>query len=699
MSAWFRMQMDYLYVGYGLAFFFLAISAWSLQRQRAGTPRWGWLALFGVVHGLNLWLEALMYGLPWMSGTVLRLLLRLLSFLCLLEFGRASLAATTRRCPGPWLHLLPLAGVALFAGSELTTLQAVVRYAVVFPAGALATWALVRHAEAYAGRPRRQIIAAACCLAVYGLLTGLIPSATPWPPASFLNEFQLERLTGLPPQVWRGLAVFGVAVLLWWHYRRGQEETLAQQGTLVWWHYVRYSVPAVGAVLLSGWVVTNQLGQAEDGRLRADLLWRARMLASALDVEHLGRLSGTPADLATPDYRVIKSQLMALRREDDRARFYFVAGLNRSNEVFFYADSEPPGSKDISLPGDIYREATETFRNVLRTGVPAVEGPTPDRWGVWISAMAPVKGAHIPSRMLVGLDMTMDDWAARIASRRIWPILTQMLLMLMIIGAFIVVQRLQLLADWLVQSEQRYRGLIEGNASVMLLLNPDSGCVEEANPAASAFYGYSQQEWAGMRVSHFSLFSPEQHADLQRKLALGPVTYRSRHRLSDGRERDVEVALSPITVQGARRNFAIVRDITAQVQAERELQANETRLRNIYDSMTAYMLIGELVHDAAGKAVNYCIVDCNASCLRLLGKSREDVAGQLATRVFGGALPSLDRAVEVVASGQPQHFERFIEQLGIQLDVSLFSPEPGRFALFATDITAQKYGEEQLRLF
>jgi PAS domain S-box-containing protein len=699
MSAWISTQMDYIYVGYGLVFFFLAIVAWSLQRQNAGTPRWGWLALFGVIHGANLWLEGLMFGLQWPPGTVLRLLLRLVSFLCLLEFGRASLVAAGRRGPGLWLHLVPLAVVASIAGSSMSTLQAVVRYAVGLPAGVLATWALVRYAATTAGgRPRRQLIAAAFCFAVYTLLVGLIPAAAAWPPASFLNETQLVWLSGLPAQVWRGLCVFVAAILLWGQYRRGQEEALAHTGPLVWWHYLRYSLPAIATLLLLGWVVTDQLGRQEGDRLREDLLWRARMLASALDVDHLARLSGTRADLASPDYRVIKAQLMALRREDDRARFYYVAGINSSNELYFFADSEPPGSKNISLPGDIYREATETFRSVLRTGLPAAEGPLPDRWGRWISVLAPLGPVQGGVRALVGLDMTVDDWATRIAGRRVWPILTQMLLMLMIISAFIVVQRLQMLTDWLKQSEQRYRGLIEGNASVMLLLNPDTGCVEAANPAASAFYGYPQDQWAGMRVSDFSLLTGAQHADLKRKLEHGAITYRSRHRLCDGRERDVEVALSSLTVHGARRSFAIVRDITTQVQAERELQTNETRLRNIYDSMTAHMLIGELVCDAAGRAVNYGVVDCNASFLRLLGRTREEVAGQLATQVFGGVPPFLERAAGVVAGGQPQHFEGFLASVGVQLDVALFTPEPGRFALFATDITAQKYGEEQLRL-
>lgn len=699
MSDWLKTQMDFIYVGYGLTFFFLAIAAWSLQRQRIGHVRWGWLAAFGLIHGANLWLEGLMYGFQWAPGSTLRLLLRLISFVCLLEFGRASLAASTRRFPDLWLHLPLLGLVLLYAGSGLNTLQAVVRYAVAFPAALLATFAIARHAAGYTGLDRRQLHLAAFLMAVYGVLIGLVPARAPWSPASFLNESILCELLVLPTQVWRALLVLLVAILLWWHYRRSQEKLLHQPGQLVWWYYMRCVLPVTMALLAAGWLLTEQVGLWAEQRMRADVLWRARMMAAALDPEHLGKLTGTRADLNNPNYQVIKAQLMSLRNMDERARFYYLAGLNSSLNVFFFADSEPPGSRFMSQPGDIYRDASKTFRAVLRTGAPATEGPVADPWGIWVSGLARVQNAPGLPPMLAGIDIRADDWAQIIAGQRMWPILSMMLILAMLSGAFIVVQRLQMLADWLTNSEQRYRSLIESNASAMLLMNPDSGLVEEANPAAARFYGYPQSQMSGMPVRKFSLLSETQLAELLQKAGRGGLTYRSRHRLSDGSERDVEVALSPLALrEGQRRYFGIVRDITQQAQAERALQDNEARLRKIYDSMSEFMLIGEPVYDAAGQVVNCAIVDCNASFLRFLGKPREEVVGQLMTGVFGYFPPFLQQGAEVVASGLPQHCETYLEPMGVYLELSMFLPEPKRFAMFASDITAQKYGEEQARV-
>jgi PAS domain S-box-containing protein len=698
MSEWLKSQMDFLYVGYGLAFFFLAIAAWSLRRQRAGTPKWIWLVAFGIIHGANLWLEGLMYGWYWPSGGTLRLLLRLISFVCLLEFGRASLAASLRRFPGPWLHL-PLLGIVLLCANDgVPTLQAMVRYAVGLPAGLLGMWALLRHAATCEPLERRQLQVASLLFGSYALLAGAITAVAPWPPASFLNEDELRHLTLLPAQIWRGGVILCVAVLLWWHYRRGQERLAGRAGSLFWWHYLRWGFPFVGLLLGLGWMVTESAGRYEEKRLCSDALWRVSMTAATLDPDHVGRLTGMREDLTPSDYQVIKTQLMELRRADAHARFYYLASLNRSNEVVYLADSEPATSRYISLPGDVCREGGETVRKVLQSGQPSLEGPTPSEWGAWVTALAPVKGAQGQARAVVGADIGASDWARLVARRRMWPILAVMLLMMLMIGAFIVVQRLQLLTDWLAESEERHRSLFENSGVVMALLDAETLRVEAANPAAAEFYGYPLEKMIGMEATLFSKRSQAELTAIIRAAEQAPKRVRGPQRLADGSERMVEVCVSPLLVRNRRMVFIIVMDVSEQVRAERALQDNEAQLHKIYDSMTELMLLGEVVRDAAGQMTNVVLMDGNASFLRVFGLKHDEVVGRLATQVFGEIPAFLMPCAAVVASGQPQHFECFHAPSGLQLDVSLFSPESNRFALFATDITARKYDEEQLRL-
>ncbi len=698
MSEWLKSQMDFIYVAYGLAFFFLAIAAWSLRRQRSGTPRWIWLVAFGVIHGANLWLEGLMYGWSWLPGGTLRLLLRLLSFVCLLEFGRASLAAVWPRFPGPWLHLPCLAIVFSYAGSELSTLQAVVRYAVGLPAGLLTTWALLRHA-APRGRPERlQLQVAALLMGIYTLLIGAVVAPAPWPPAAFLNEAEIWQLTGWPAQCWRGGLIFGVAILLWWHYCRGQEASAGREGSLFWWHYLRWAMPFVALLLGLGWLITERAGRMETKRLRTDILWRANLMAAALDADHVARLQGSPADLARPDYQIIKTQLQRLRRADPGTRFCYVAAPNAQGDFICLADSGQVLSRHASVPRECCQAGSVALKQVWQSGQGRLEEAWSDARKQWVLALAPIKDAQGQLCAVLGMEADVAGWELVVAKQRMWPILAVMLLMVLLIAAFVVVQRVQMLTDWLAESEERHRSLFENSGVVMALLDAETLRVVAANPAAAAFYGYPQSELIGMPATQFSQRSQEELSVIIRAAEQSPKRVRGPHRLADGSIRTVEVCVSPLLVRRRRLVFIIVMDVSDQVRAECALQENEARLRKIYDSMAELMLLGEVVCDEKGAATNVILLDGNASFLRVFGLRREEVVGRLASQVFGGLPAFLEPCAAVVASGQPQHFESAHVALGLQLDVSLFSPEPRRFALFATDITARKYDEEQLRL-
>ncbi|MBM3163010.1 MAG: response regulator [Chlorobi bacterium] len=92
-------------------------------------------------------------------------------------------------------------------------------------------------------------------------------------------------------------------------------------------------------------------------------------------------------------------------------------------EPFFYADSEPPGSPDISPPGQVYTEASASLRNVFTSGKASVEGPLPDRWGVWVSGFLPLTDPASGKVVAVlGMDVDAADWTWDTAARSSLPI-------------------------------------------------------------------------------------------------------------------------------------------------------------------------------------------------------------------------------------------------------------------------------------
>ncbi len=143
-----------------------------------------------------------------------------------------------------------------------------------------------------------------------------------------------------------------------------------------------------------------------DREMRADLLQQAKLVAEAVNVENIHGLSGTSADLEKPEYLRLKEQLAAVRSTNPQCRFLYLMGYCPDGEVFFYADSEPPGSVDESPAGQIYVEASEGHRRVFATRASAVEGPYTDRWGAWVSALVPIHAAQTTSSSLARVDDT-----------------------------------------------------------------------------------------------------------------------------------------------------------------------------------------------------------------------------------------------------------------------------------------------------
>jgi signal transduction histidine kinase/DNA-binding response OmpR family regulator/HPt (histidine-containing phosphotransfer) domain-containing protein len=137
--------------------------------------------------------------------------------------------------------------------------------------------------------------------------------------------------------------------------------------------------------LFTGWMVVRA-----DREMRTDLLQRLRVAVQAVNVEQIQALTGTPADLESPDYRQIKDQLAAICSASPQCRFVYLMGRKADGTVFFYVDSEPAGSESYSPPGQPYDEVSAAALQVFADRVEAVEGPVTDRWGTWVSGLVPI---------------------------------------------------------------------------------------------------------------------------------------------------------------------------------------------------------------------------------------------------------------------------------------------------------------------
>ncbi len=161
-----------------------------------------------------------------------------------------------------------------------------------------------------------------------------------------------------------------------------------------------------------------------------------------------------------------------------------------------------------------------------------------------------------------------------------------------------------------------FRKLFEESSSVMLVIDPSSGKIVAANPAAASSYGYACQRLTGMLISEISLGPAEAIlSDLRRASHRKHNHFKLPHRTASGEVRDVDVYSSPIVVNGRRLLYAIVHDVSERVWAEKNLSKSEKRFRSTFEQVAVAM---------AHATLQGRILRCNARFAEIIGyTSRE----------------------------------------------------------------------------
>ena len=142
------------------------------------------------------------------------------------------------------------------------------------------------------------------------------------------------------------------------------------------------------------------------------------------------------------------------------------------------------------------------------------------------------------------------------------------------------------------ESEERFRTLFENNHAVMLLVDPHTGAVINANPAACKFYGYAHDVLLSKRLADLNTLPPKEIMKLMARAAAGKCRYFSfRHRLANGDVRDVDVYSGPISHGGRVLLHSIVHDVTERRGIEQALERERAYLSAALDTLTMPLVI------------------------------------------------------------------------------------------------------------
>ncbi|MGE4295944.1 MAG: PAS domain S-box protein [Campylobacterales bacterium] len=129
--------------------------------------------------------------------------------------------------------------------------------------------------------------------------------------------------------------------------------------------------------------------------------------------------------------------------------------------------------------------------------------------------------------------------------------------------------------------------LFERHGAIMMLIEPGSGRIVDANRAAEQFYQMSRERLTEMLISQINILSPKEvAAERQRALKERRNYFIFPHRLADGTIKTVEVHSWPIHMGGRELLFSIIHDISSRQIAEEELHRYKNRLEELVGERT-----------------------------------------------------------------------------------------------------------------
>lgn len=121
------------------------------------------------------------------------------------------------------------------------------------------------------------------------------------------------------------------------------------------------------------------------------------------------------------------------------------------------------------------------------------------------------------------------------------------------------------------------------------------------------------------------------------------------------------------------------------------------RFKAIYNNIKQGIALHELVYKD-DKVIDYRIIDVNPAYEDILGITFEDAVGSLASEIYEvESPPFLEKYAKVAETGDSLEFEKYFKPMDKYFNITVTSPEKGRFITLFSDITKRKKRVEKIR--
>ncbi len=174
--------------------------------------------------------------------------------------------------------------------------------------------------------------------------------------------------------------------------------------------------------------------------------------------------------------------------------------------------------------------------------------------------------------------------------------------------------------------QERLQSMFHDHIANMLIIDPHTGQILDANPAACAFYGYEKSDLLRLNIQNINTL-PEEEVQKQRQIAVEEkrAHFIFPHRLCSGEIRIVEVYSCPIADKNSAKLFSIIFDVTDRENYRKvlfqEKELLHTTLKSIGD--------GVLTTDTVGN-----ITSLNHAAENMTGWRNQEAIGKPFSEIF-----------------------------------------------------------------
>ena len=118
-----------------------------------------------------------------------------------------------------------------------------------------------------------------------------------------------------------------------------------------------------------------------------------------------------------------------------------------------------------------------------------------------------------------------------------------------------------------------YQAFFEESLSAMLVVDPLTGQIMDANAAACRFYGYAVEQLTSMHIGDINCMPADALAEAMKSARTQHMNYfRFEHRLASGAVRNVDVYSSPMQVGDRRLLASVIHDVTEHRRTQEALE-------------------------------------------------------------------------------------------------------------------------------